>query len=120
MARKKRTSKILEAAHQRLAGLSAIAPPPDFGANLSLAAYGTKINNFRVKLDNYNQMLAGLDELQNELDDDESDLRDTNKRMLSATEAHYGSDSSQYEQAGGTPTRDRKRPVRKTPAKPAS
>ena len=120
MARKKRTSKILETAHQRLAGLNAIDPPLDLGSILTLANYSTKINNFRAKLDKYNQTLAALDDLQNELDDDEDDLRDTNKRMLSAVEAHYGSDSSAYEQAGGTPTRDRKRPSRKAPAKPAS
>lgn len=120
MARKKRTSKVLETSHQRMAGLSAIDPPVDLGSNLSLTIYSAKINAFRTKLDKYNQMLASLDELQNEIDDDENDLRDANKRMLSAVEAHYGSNSSEYEQAGGTPTRDRKRPVRKAPAKPAS
>lgn len=120
MARQKRTSKVLETAHQRLAGFNSITPPPDFGTNLSLAVYTAKINNFSTKLDSYNQMLAALDSLQNDVDADEGDLRDTNKRMLSAAEAHYGSDSNEYEQVGGTRVSDRKRPVRKAPAKSES
>jgi len=47
-------------------------------------------------------------------------LRETNKRMLAAAEAHYGPDSNQYEQAGGTRLRDRKRPTRKVQPKSAS
>ena len=120
MARKKRTSQVLEAAHQRMAGLNSITPPPDFGSNLTLASYTAQINAFSTRLDNYNQMLASLDDLQNQVDAEEASLRETNKRMLSAAEAHYGPDSSQYEQAGGTRLSDRKRPTRKTPANPAS
>jgi hypothetical protein len=120
MARQKRTSSVLEGAHQRLAGLNSITPPPDFGSTLTLAAYSTQINSFSVKLDNYNQMIAALDELQNQLDTDEAGLRETNKRMLSAVQAHYGPDSSQYQQAGGTRQRDRKRPTRRTTAKTTS
>lgn len=120
MARRKRTSTVLEAAHQRLAGLNSITPAPDFGSGLTLPAYTTQINEFSTKLDHYNQMVATLDDLQNQLDDDEADLRDTTKRMLAAAEAHYGPDSSQYEQAGGTRLSDRKRPGRKPSEKPVS
>jgi hypothetical protein len=42
-------------------------------------------------------------------------LRTTNARMLSASEAHYGPDSSQYELAGGTRQSERKRPKPKQP-----
>lgn len=118
MARQKRTSSALEVGHHRLAGLNAITPPPDFGPNLSLAAYSTRIKNFSDRLDGYNQMLAAVDEQQNQVDAEEADLRDLNKRMLAAVEAHYGPDSSQYEQAGGTRLRDRKRPVRKQTTTP--
>src|SRR3979409_1262780 len=102
MARRKRTSSVLEAAHQRMAGLKSISPAPDFGSNLTLAAYATYISNFSTKLDSYNQMMSSLDDLQNQVDQSEANLRQTNKRMLSAAEAHYGADSSEYEQAGGT------------------
>ena len=120
MARRKRTSVVLEAAHQRLAGLNSITPPPDFGSNLTLAAYTTQISEFSTKLNNYNQMVSALDDLQNQLDAAEASLRETTKRMLSAVEAHYGPDSSQYEQAGGTRQSDRKRTTKKATTKPAS
>lgn len=120
MARRKRTSPVLEAAHQRLAGLNAITPAPDFGTSLTLAAYTTQITAFSAKLDNYNQTIATLDDLQNQLDEDESSLQETNRRMLAAVQAHYGPDSSQYEQAGGTRVRDRKRPTKKATPKPTS
>ena len=113
MARQKRTSPVLEVGHHRLAGLNSIAPPPDFGPNLTLTGYSTQIKNFSDRLNTYNQMLAALDEMQNLVEADEANLRDQNKRMLAAVEAHYGPDSNQYEQAGGTRLRDRKRPVRK-------
>lgn len=120
MARRKRTSTVLEAAHRRLAGLKSISPAPDFGSSLSLPAYSTEIDAFSAKLDSYNQMVSTLDDLQNQLDTAEGKLHETNRRMLSAAEAHYGPDSSEYEQAGGTRTSDRKRPTKKTPPPPAS
>jgi hypothetical protein len=115
MARLRRTSQVLEAARQRLAGLKSINPPPDFGTALSLAAYETTITGFSSKLENYNQQVATLDDLQNVLESDEDTLRETNKRMLSAVEAHYGPDSSEYEAAGGTRTSERKKPTPKAP-----
>ena len=110
MARRKRTSAVLEAARQRMAGLKSITPTPDFGPNLTLPAYTTQINTFSGLLDNYNQMLATLDELLNTLEAAEEALQETNRRMLSAGEAQYGPDSNEYEQAGGTRKSDRKRP----------
>ena len=120
MARRKRTSAVLEAAHQRLAGLNSITPPPNFGSGLTLAAYTTQITEFSTMLDSYNQMIAALDDLQNQLDTAEAGLQEANRRMLAAVQALYGPDSNQYEQAGGTRLRDRKRPAKKAPAKPAS
>jgi hypothetical protein len=118
MARPKRTSPVLQTAHKRLSGLNSIVPPPDFGTNLTLAAYNTQINNFTSKLDNYNQMVATLDMLQNEMDALESALNETNKRMLAATQAHYGPDSNEYEQAGGKRLSERKRSSKKAPDNP--
>jgi hypothetical protein len=109
MARRRRTSQVLDAARQRLAGLKSINPEPDFGDALTVAAYATKISTFDTKLDTYNQHLAALDDEQNAIDADEEELRDWNRRMLSATEAHYGGDSSEYEAAGGTRMSERKK-----------
>lgn len=120
MARKKRTSAVLETAHKRSSGLKSIDPAPNFGATLTLPAYSTEIGDFSSLLDTYNQMLSALDEFQNRVDAGEEHLNETNKRMLSAAEAHYGPDSSEYEQAGGTRLSERKRPKKKTPSPPAS
>lgn len=117
MARPKRSSQVLETARRRLAGLKSITPAPDFGPNLKLSDYEQEINALSDELDNYNEMISRLDDLQNTLEATEHNLRDKNKRMLSATEAQYGPDSSAYEQAGGTRTSDRKRPTKKTPSK---
>ncbi len=116
MARAKRSSSILETARQRLAGLKSITPAPDFGPGLSLLTYEQKSTALAARLDGYNQKLAALDDEQNNLERDEKELHDLNKRVLSATEAQYGPDSSQYELAGGTRLSERKRPSKKTPA----
>ena len=114
MARPKRNSTTLEAARQRLAGLKSITPAPDFGSALSLDQYEQEINAYSAKLDKYNEALSTLDGLQNELDTAETNLNDKSKRMLAAVGAHYGTDSDQYEKAGGTRSSERKRPTRKT------
>jgi len=82
-----------------------------------MAGYETDIGSVSAKLDSYNQMLSTTDQLQNELDKEEAALREKNVRILSAAEAHYGPDSSEYEQAGGTRRSERKRagPKGKTP-----
>ena len=115
MARTKRTSSILETARQRLAGLKSITPIPDFGTALTLVSYEADITALSGKLDSYNEKLSALDSLQNELDSAETSLREKNTRILSAAEAHYGPDSSEYEQAGGTRRSDRKRTGPKGP-----
>ena len=117
MARAKRNSTVLDAARQRLSGLKSITPAPDFGANLKVADYEQEIDDFSKKIDNYNEMLSTLDALQNEIDADERSLRTKNGRMLSAAEAQYGPDSTQYEQVGGTRTSERKRSSKKAPTK---
>jgi exonuclease VII small subunit len=115
MARLKRSSTILETARQRLSGLKSITPKPDFGPALDIDQYEQDINKLGTSLDKYNEMVALLDQTQNALEAEEAQVSDKSKRMLAATGAQYGSDSSQYEQVGGTRTSDRKRPTTKKP-----
>jgi hypothetical protein len=117
MARLKRSSTVLEAARQRLAGLKSINPTPDFGSNLKLDEYEQEINALSDALGHYNEMVSTLDQLKNRLEADEERLKEKNKRMLAAASAFYGPNSSEYEQAGGTRTSERKRPTRKTVSK---
>jgi hypothetical protein len=116
MARLRRTSPVLETFRQRLAGLKSINPAPDFGPGLTVPAYETKGNGFNTRLNGYNQQVAELDDEQNTVDSEEDELKDLNRRMLSAVEAQYGPDSSEYEAVGGTRTSERKRP---RPQKPS-
>jgi len=112
MARLRRTSQVLETARQRLAGLKSIAPPPTFGPTVTLNSYEAATLAFGQKLNSYNEAVAALDDLQNGLESDEGSLREMNKRILSAVEAQYGPDSSEYEQAGGTRQSERKKPTK--------
>jgi len=61
MARKRRTSPVLENARQRLAGLKQIDPEPDFGGDLTVAAFTAKVNGFTGNLGTYNEHLAAID-----------------------------------------------------------
>lgn len=122
MARPRRSSSVLVTARHRLAGLKSINPVPNLGPALSVASFETEITAFTALVDNYNQRLAALDELKNNLEAAENSLRDKNKRILSAVEAQFGPDSSEYEQTGGTRLSERRRPtgrpsskVRRTP-----
>ena len=110
MGRKRRTSSVLDTTQQRLAGLKSIDPEPDFGGDMTVAAFTAKANGFTGNLATYNQHMAALDDEQNAIDTEEEDLRDWNSRWLSAIEAKYGRDSSEYEMVGGTRTSDRKKP----------
>jgi hypothetical protein len=110
MARKRRTSQVLETSRQRLAGLKQINPEPNFGGDLTVAAFTGKITGFTGNLGTYNEHTAALDDEQNAIDTEEEELRDWNSRWLSAIEAKHGRDSSEYELVGGTRTSDRKKP----------
>jgi hypothetical protein len=108
MARKRRTSAVLETTRQRLAGLKKINPAPDFGGNLNATGGEAVITDFTGELDSYNQNVAALDEQQNRVDAKEDTANDWNKRMLAAVGARYGTDSSEYEMVGGTRLSERK------------
>jgi hypothetical protein len=116
MARARRTSSILETAQQRLNGLNSITPAPNLGANLTPASFATAVTAFSTRLNSYNEHVAALDDEQNQLQVAEKELRDLNRRILSAVEAQFGPDSSEYEQVGGTRTSERRRTVRRPTA----
>ncbi len=60
--------------------------------------------------------MAELDQEQNDLEAAEVALREQNRRVLSAVEAQFGPDSSEYEQVGGTRQSERKRGTKKAAA----
>src|SRR5919202_1017530 len=109
MGRLKRTSKVLEKAGVRLAGLRSIGPE-DFGGGLTSASYEAAVEETRQKLDEYNQALSVADEKANVLADSEKRLQDFNERVLAGVAAKYGKNSNEYEKVGGIRKADRKRP----------
>src|SRR5437588_264952 len=114
MGRKKRTSKILDKANVRAAGLRSIGTH-DFGNGLTSAAFEQAITDARTKLDDYNQTLSMVDEKSNLLADSEKTLRDYHERVLAGVGAKYGKNSNEYEKVGGKRKSEHKRPAtRKT------
>jgi vacuolar-type H+-ATPase subunit I/STV1 len=109
MARRRRKSSVLEKATTRASNLRAISPTLDLGPGLTLAEYEQKIASVRAKQETYNTALATLDDLLNNLLAEEKSLDDLNTRMLAGVGARWGKNSTQYEQAGGTRTDERKK-----------
>jgi len=112
MARKRRASAALVAARARLAGLRKINSP-NLGPNTTVAAYEAVVNDTAAVEDSHNQLAAQMDDSSNRFDAQEATLNDWNRRVLSAVEAQYGPDSSEYEMVGGTRRSERKRPSKK-------
>ena len=110
MGRLKRTSKILDRANARAAGLRSIGAL-DFGNGLTSASYEQAIADAQAKLDDYNQTLSSLDEKANNLAAAEKTLQDFSERFLAGVAARFGKDSSEYEKAGGVRKSERKRPA---------
>lgn len=108
MGRMKRTSKVLDKANARAAGLRAIGPF-DFGNGLNTAAFDGAVSDTHTKLADYNQALSVVDDKYNALLAAEKTLQDFSERVLAGVAAKYGKNSTEYEQAGGVRKSERKR-----------
>jgi hypothetical protein len=109
MARRRRNSPILERATTRASNLKAISPTLDLGPGLTVVEFEQKITEFRAAQDEYNTLIAQLDDKKNQLETKEKALDELSSRMLAGVGARWGKNSTQYEQAGGTRTDERKR-----------
>ena len=107
MSRKKRTSRVLEKAELRSAGLKAIDAQMNFGDRWTLSNMTTLMQQLRVKLDAYNMALAVIDSSQSEIEELEKSLGTVAERMLIGVALKYGNDSREYEMAGGVRKSDR-------------
>ncbi|PSB24625.1 hypothetical protein [Stenomitos frigidus] len=101
MSRKKRTSRMLENAELRSAGLKAVDPKMDFGDVRTLANLTAQMSQLRAKLDAYNTALAIIDSSKTEIDALEKTLGDLADQMLIGVAFKYGKNSREYEMAGG-------------------
>jgi len=114
MGRRKRQSAALRKARKRLAGVEAINPSLNLGNGLTAASYRTAISQLEANLKTYNTKLSKVDELLNIIQRSEDDLNELSDRLLRAIAGIYGTDSDEYEKAGGTRKSEKKKPSSST------
>ncbi|MDM9583715.1 hypothetical protein [Nostoc sp. GT001] len=112
MSRLKRTSRILEKAQLRSAGLKSIVPSIKFDENSSLEKLIESIEQLHNKLDVYNTALSMVDSSRTEIEEMEKNLSQLSEKMLMVVAIKYGKDSREYEMAGGVRNSDRIRKIR--------
>ncbi|MEH1829402.1 hypothetical protein FD723_10835 [Nostoc sp. C052] len=114
MPRKKRSSRILEKAEFRVAGLKAIDPNINFNDTYNLQNLTQLIDNFHNMLDDYNAAIAMIDSSRKKLDEMEKTLSQVSDKMLMGVGFKYGKNSNEYELAGGVRDSERIRKSRLT------
>ncbi len=112
MARKKRSSKILEKAERRASGMNSIGADLNLGDDLTLTSFWQDIKDLRGMQQDYNQHLSSLDDKYNRIIGAEKALSTKSERLLKAVAVLYGPDSSEYEMAGGKRRSERRRSTR--------
>lgn len=113
MPRRKRGSKILEKARQRLAALKSIDSNFDFGGGVNAVSYEQAIEELETLVDDYNLTLSLADQRGGLVKDKEDFVGDLTERALIGAGTRYGKDSVQYNQAGGIRKSERKKPAPK-------
>ncbi len=112
MARRKRTSIVLERAVRRAASINSIDRNLDLGNGLTLPAFSTLIETMRTRENVYNTALSTLDKLYREMLETEDELADMTEHMLMAVGTRYGKSSVEYGMAGGVPKNQRRKGLR--------
>jgi hypothetical protein len=112
MARRKRSSNVLEKAERRASGMNSIGADLNLGDDLTLASFWEDINNLRSLQQDYNQHLSSLDNKYNQIIVAEKALSTKSERLLKAVAVLYGPNSSEYEMAGGRRRSERRRSTR--------
>lgn len=120
MARRKRTSQMLEKAVRRAAGINSIDPNLDLGNGLTLPAFSTLIETLRTRENAYNSALSNLDKLYREMLETERELGDMAEHMLLGVATRYGKSSVEYGMAGGIPKNQRRKRLRGESPTPSS
>jgi hypothetical protein len=107
MARKKRSSLVLNKAVRRASGMNSIDPNLDVGNGLTLSAFSTLIERMQTRENAYNSALSNLDKLYREMLETERELADMAEHMLLGVATRYGKSSIEYGMAGGVPKNQR-------------
>lgn len=114
MARKKLIRvRDLDKGRTRLAAVKSIDTALDLGNDLTIANYETEVEKTEAAIALYNTTLSTIDDLYNAALAKIEGLKDWNERMLNGVASKFGTNSSEYEMAGGVRKSERKKPVRK-------
>jgi hypothetical protein len=114
MSLRKRTSRVLENAELRFAGLKAIDVNLDLGDTCNLKILIELIEGLRSKLEAHNTALSTIDSSKVEIEELEKTLGTFSEKMLMGIGFKYGKDSREYEMAGGVRKSERIRKSRAT------
>jgi hypothetical protein len=114
MSRRKRTSRVLENAELKSAGLKAIDLNLDFGDACSLTKLTQLIEELRAKIDAHNTAVSAVDSCKTQIEQLEKSLGNLCEKLLIGVAFKYGKDSREYEMAGGVRTSERIRKSRAT------
>ncbi len=120
MARRKRSSKVLEKANRRIASLRSISPNLNLGNGLTVDTYTELITDLNDKLAAYNTVLSTVDKIYNDMVTAEQRLGDYSEHMLLGVATKFGKNSDEYEMAGGVKKSERKRSTRRISVAPTT
>ena len=112
--KKRRTSRVLENAELRSAGLRGIDANLDLGDACNLKNLTQLMEELRAKIDAHNTALTAVDSSKTEIELLEQTLGNLSEKMLIGVAFKYGKDSRQYEMAGGVRKSERIRKSRVT------
>lgn len=119
MAKKRKSATpAMNDAEQKIAGMKSIDSNLDLGNGVSVTAVEAVLAETRAALEDYNSTLAMADEKLNVFNAKEKALKAINKKVLPATGLKFGTDSDEYEKAGGIRESERAKPGKK-PKQPA-
>ena len=104
---RRKSTRTLEQAEIRAAGLAAIDPEIDFGDDRSLQNLNSQINELQERINAYNMALTTVDNIRNDIKAREKALGELSEKMLIGVAFQYGKDSTEYQMAGGVRKSDR-------------
>jgi hypothetical protein len=107
--RKRDFSAALNKAKKRLEGIRSISKPIELGNGYSDTTYEAEIEKVEALLASYNTALSNIDGMATSLNQAEKALGVYSTSILNQVSSKFGSDSVEYEQAGGTRTSTIKR-----------
>ena len=118
--RKRKTSRSIERAKNRLAAVEQIDIKHNTlieysGGNnlLTKKEFTVKIQECENLINNYNSKLEEADLIGNEITESESELSDMYTAILAGAKSRFGLDSDEVKMLGGTRKSERKRPIRR-------